>query len=53
MKLNFDGASIGNPGKSEFGACIRDCNGKLLTFTTAPLPDGTNKSTEPQAFFTG
>ena len=53
MKLNFDGASRGNLGKLGLGACIDDCHGKLLAFTSSPLPVGTNNLAEAHALFLG
>ena len=41
VKLNFDGASRGNPGKFGIGACIRNCKGFVLAISMAPLPFGT------------
>ena len=45
-KLNFDGASRGNPGNSGLGACIRDSHGTVVVVITSPLPIGTNNMAE-------
>ena len=42
VKLNFDGVSRGNPGKSGLGACVRDSKGIVLAISSSSLPDGTN-----------
>ena len=49
VKLNFDGASRGNPGQSGLGACIRDCIGKVLEISMAPVPIGTNNMAKAQS----
>ena len=48
-KLNFDGASRGNPGPSGFGACIRNPSGQVVAITVAPLPFDTNNIAEAHA----
>ena len=53
MKLNFDGVSRGNPGKSGLGACVKDSKGIVLEISPSPLPDGTNNSAETQALLAG
>ena len=53
FKLNFDGGFRGNLGKSGLGACIRDCIGKVLAITMAPLPIGTKNMVEAQSLLSG
>ena len=53
MKLNFDGVSRGNLGKSGLGACVRDSKGMVLAISSSPLPNGTNNSAETQALLVG
>lgn len=48
-KLNFDGASRGNPGPSGLGACIKNSNGDVVAITVSPLPINTNNMAEAQA----
>ena len=48
-KLNFDGASRGNPGPFGFGACIRNSEGDVVAITVSPLPINTNNMVEAQA----
>ena len=45
-KLNFDGASRGNPGNSSLGACIGDSNGEVVALTTSPFPISINNIAE-------
>ena len=52
-KLNFDGASRGNPVISGLGACIWDSHGSVVAITTSPLPKGTNNMVEAQALLAG
>ena len=52
-KLNFDGASRGNPGPSGFGACIRNLDGNVVAITISPLPINTNNMAEAQALLAG
>ena len=52
-KLNFDGASRGNPGNSGLGVCIRDSHGTVEALTTSPLPIGTNNMVEVQDLLAG
>ena len=53
VKLNFDGASRGNPRQSGLGACIRDYIGKVLAITMDPLPIGTNNMAKAQSLLSG
>jgi ribonuclease HI len=46
LKLNFDGASKGNPGAAGFGAVIRDHLGHLLLITAGSLGHTTNNAAE-------
>ena len=50
-KLNFDGASRGNPGPSGSGACIRNLDGDVVAITVSPLPINTNNMVVAQALF--
>ena len=52
-KLNFDGASKGNPGSSGFGACIRNPFGQVVAITVSPLPVDTNNMAEAHALLAG
>ena len=52
-KLNFDGASRGNPGPSGFGACIRNSSGEVVAITVSPLPIDTNNTAEAHALLAG
>ena len=52
-KLNFDGASRGNPGPSGFGVCMRDSCGKVVAITVSPLPIDTNNIFEAHALLVG
>ena len=42
LKLNFDGFSHGNPGKSRLGACIRNWQGEVVAIKADVLPVGTS-----------
>jgi len=42
VKLNFDGASKGNPGPMGFGVILRDCEGKILHYAAVYLGVNTN-----------
>ena len=53
MKLNFDGVSRGNSGKSGLRACVRDNKGIVLAISSSPLPDGNNNLAETQALLVG
>jgi ribonuclease HI len=46
IKVNFDGASKGNPGSAGFGAVLRDSNGKILGLEAGFLGDTTNNVAE-------
>lgn len=46
VKINSDGSSRGNLGKSGIDACIRDYHGEVLAIKTSPLPPGTNNLAE-------
>jgi ribonuclease HI len=46
VKVNFDGASKGNPGPAGYGAVIRDSTGKLLTMVAGHLGETTNNVAE-------
>ena len=52
-KLNFDGASKGNPRMSSLEACIQDSQGTIVAITTSPLPTSTNNMAEVQALLVG
>ena len=52
-KLNFDGASRGNPGPSGFGVCIRNSFGDVVAITVSPFPINTNNMAEAHAFLAG
>ena len=52
-KLNFDGASRGNPGPSGFGACIRNYFGEVVEIKISPLPIDTNNIAEAHALLAG
>ena len=53
VKINFDGASRGNPRKSGIGTCIRDYNGSILEIMVSPILDGTKNIVEAQALLLG
>ncbi|XP_059068229.1 uncharacterized protein LOC131858794 [Cryptomeria japonica] len=53
VKLNFDGAYRGNPGKSRVGVCIRDWLGNVKAYKFVPIPPGTNNIVEALALFEG
>lgn len=42
VKINFDGASIGNPGVLGCGCVTRDHKGNILAYGAKHLNDGTN-----------
>lgn len=46
VKINFDGASKGNPGPSGYGAVIRNSKGKILAMTAGHLGETTNNVAE-------
>ncbi|XP_057869784.1 uncharacterized protein LOC131076562 [Cryptomeria japonica] len=49
IKLNFDGASRGNPGPSGIGYVIRDHTGATLGEMAKPIPPNTNNIAEFKA----
>ncbi|XP_057856261.1 uncharacterized protein LOC131065691 [Cryptomeria japonica] len=49
IKLNFDGASRGNPGPSSIGYIIRDHTGATLGKMAKPIPPNTNNIAEFKA----
>ena len=53
LKLNFDGCSHGNPGKSGLGACIRNWQGEVVAIKADVLPVGTSNLAEAQALLAG
>ena len=53
LKLNFDGFSHGNPGKSGLGACIRNWQGEVVAIKEDVLPVGTSNLAEAQALLAG
>lgn len=46
LKLNFDGASKGNPGPAGFGCVLRDHLGRVLHVIYGPLCDCDSTSVE-------
>ena len=46
IKINFDGASKGNPGPTGYGAAIRSSTGEILTLTRGYLGETTNNVAE-------
>jgi ribonuclease HI len=46
VKLNFDGASKGNPGPSGFGVVLRNNNGQIMYILAGHLGHDTNNSAE-------
>ena len=53
LKLNFDGCSRGNPGKSGLGACIRNWQGEVVAIQADVLLVGTSNLVEAQALLAG
>ncbi|GLJ30804.1 hypothetical protein SUGI_0611220 [Cryptomeria japonica] len=53
FKINFDGASRGNPGKSGFGAIIRNEFGNLVGANYGPLGINTNNMAEMAGLLAG
>jgi hypothetical protein len=53
FKLNFDGASKGNPGAAGFGAVIRNQQGSILLLTAGNLGHTTNNAAELWGLTTG
>jgi hypothetical protein len=46
IKINFDGASKGNPGTTGYGAVIRDSKGEILGLIAGFLGETTNNVAE-------
>jgi ribonuclease HI len=46
IKINFDGASKGNPGPAGFGATLRNSNGKILYLVAGFMGENTNNAAE-------
>jgi probable phosphoglycerate mutase len=46
IKINFDGASKGNPGPAGYGAVIRNSEGEILILTAGYLGETTNNVAE-------
>ena len=46
IKINFDGASKGNPGPSGYGAVIKNPKGEILILTAGYLGKTTNNAVE-------
>jgi ribonuclease HI len=46
IKINFDGASKGNPGPSGYGAVIKNPKGEILILTVGYLGETTNNAAE-------
>ncbi|KAF5465389.1 hypothetical protein F2P56_015402 [Juglans regia] len=46
VKLNTDGCSLGNPGRSGIGGVIRDDQGNLRLAYAQQIPEGTNNNAE-------
>lgn len=53
LKLNFDGASRGNPGPSGIGYVIRDHSGSIIWKMAKPIPPDTNNIAEFKALQLG
>jgi ribonuclease HI len=53
LKLNFDGASKGNPGWTGLGGVIRDSQGNIIRLYTGSLGNSTNNAAEFGALETG
>ncbi|XP_059076274.1 uncharacterized protein LOC131875684 [Cryptomeria japonica] len=53
FKLNFDGASRGNPGKSSIGVVVTDDSSNIIKARCQCIPDGTNNVAEIHALFVG
>ncbi|XP_057863873.1 uncharacterized protein LOC131071919 [Cryptomeria japonica] len=49
IKINFDGASRGNPGPSGVGVIARDDHGNILAIAAKRMVDGSNNVAECQA----
>lgn len=46
IKINFDGASKGNPGPAGFGATLKNSNGEILCLVVGYLGESTNNAVE-------
>jgi hypothetical protein len=46
IKVNFDGASKGNPGPAGYGAVLRNSEGEILALDTGYIGDTTNNVAE-------
>jgi ribonuclease HI len=46
IKINFDGASKGNPGPVGYGATLRNSNGEILCLVAGYLGETTNNAVE-------
>jgi ribonuclease HI len=53
LKLNFDGASKGNPGMTGMGGVIRDSDGNIIWLYAGSLGNSTNNAAEFRALETG
>lgn len=53
VKLNTDGASLGNPGIAGAGGLLRDHKGQLIFAFKEPLGHSTNTMAEPKALHRG
>ncbi|GLJ29783.1 hypothetical protein SUGI_0588150 [Cryptomeria japonica] len=53
IKVNFDGASRGNPGKSGYGAIMRDKFGNFVGAKYGPLGINTNNMAEMARLLAG
>ncbi|XP_075092253.1 uncharacterized protein LOC142172518 [Nicotiana tabacum] len=49
LKVNTDGASRGNPGRSSIGFCIRNENGDIVKSVGREIEETTNTVAEPKA----
>jgi ribonuclease HI len=52
-KINFDGASKGNPGPTGYGAVIRNSKGDILHLSAGNLGHNTNNVMEIWGFLKG
>jgi ribonuclease HI len=53
LKLNFDGAAKGNPGRTGLGGVIRDSKGNIIRLYAGSLGNSTNNAAEFGALETG
>ncbi|XP_057843263.2 uncharacterized protein LOC131052700 [Cryptomeria japonica] len=53
FKLNFDGASRGNPGQTRIGCCLHNLDGTEVTQRAKPVGIGTNNRAEFMALVEG